>query len=537
MKYSFHFELTKLGLFTGLLFASCAQIVAPNGGPKDTTPPVVLKENPPNKSTSFTDKKVIIKFDEYIQLKDANDQIVISPPLEEKPIIEVQGKNVVIEMRGNVKPNTTYTFNFGNSITDNHEGAVLSNYSYVFTTGQFIDSLKITGSIKNSFDNKVEKGLLVCLYPTDSFTDSTIMKHKPLYFTKTNELGVFSIENLPPKQFNLIVFKDDNKNLKYDKNEIIGFLNTPVNTIDTFSLNTLFSFKPNPYPINRLIDTIGRNTGIFKFAVYKPSSVTVKPKNSSKYFVWDKPGKDNIDTLILFSISFKTDSIWFNYKTTTTDTNFFLKPVKNAKPLKFEATIKKELELNDTFTITFNQPLDKAVLDTSMLKLKEDSTIISPKVFYAPQSDYLKLYYPLKERTKYSLEFKDSTFLDIYGGYAKKEKVNFTTKGLKDYSTLILSFTHPKDGNQYIIQMITEDETKVFKTFILTKDETLNMEYLVPAKYKLKIIKDSNKNGHWDNGDYHAKTQPENVFYYTETLNLRAFWDLEQTIDIGAIVK
>jgi uncharacterized protein (DUF2141 family) len=520
-----------------IFFTSCAQIVAPTGGPKDAVPPVVQKENPINKSTSFNEKKITIKFDEFIQLKDAEEQIVISPPFEEKPFIEVQGKNIMVEIRGNLKPNTTYTINFGNSITDNHEGTVIANYSYVFATGKFIDSLKIRGNIKNAFDNKVEKGLMVSLYAIDSFTDSTIIKHKPLYFTKTNESGSFSINNLPPQQFKFIVFKDDNKNLKYDKNEIIGFSDSLVNSTDSLPLNNLFSFKPNPYSINRLMDTIGRNIGFFKFAVYKPFEVKIKPLNTEKYYVWNKPGKDYIDTFTIFSKSFKTDSVWFNYKTPQQDTNFYIKPFKNAKPIKFEATIKKDLELNDTFTINFNQPLAKAFTDTSMLKLKEDSIIITPKLFYSENGDYLKLYYLLKEHTKYSLEFKDSAFADIYGTFSKKDKVNFTTKGPKDYSSLKLSFIHPKDGNQYIIQMITEDESKVFKTFIINQDEVINLEYLVPAKYRLKIIKDANKNGQWDNGDYQTKTQPEKVFYYKETLTLRAFWDLEQTIDIGLLVK
>lgn len=522
---------------TIVFITSCAQIVAPTGGPKDEVPPKVLKENPANKNTSFNEKKIIIKFDEFVQLKDADEQVVISPPMEEKPVIEVQGKNIVIETRSDLKPNTTYTINFGNSIVDNHENAVLTNYSYVFATGTYIDTLTVKGTIHNAFNDKPEKSLLVCLYNIDSFSDSTILKEKPLYFTKTTESGNYIIHNLPPHEYTMVAFKDDNKNLKYDKNESIAFYDNIVQTTDTLPLPKLAIFKPSVFARNKMIDTIGRNTGLFKFVVFNPYNVQIKPADSStSYYTWTKAGKEGMDTVTVFSSAFKTDSVWFNYTTAEYDTAFFVKPTKNAKPIKFETAIKRVIELNDTLTITFNLPLAQAITDTSKLKLKEDTILVNPKIIYSPKADYIQLYYPLKEYTKYSIEYKDSTFMDIYGGYNKKEKASLTVKGLKDYSTLILNFVHPKDGYPYIAQMVTEDETKVFKTFIITKDERIALDYLLPAKYKIKLIRDTNRNGLWDNGDYQRQRQPEKVYYYQEVLTLRAYWDLEQTIDLNKIV-
>ncbi len=518
------------------LLASCAQIVAPSGGAKDQTVPKVVKEEPANKNIQFSDHKITIKFDEFIQLKDMEEQLVISPPLDEKPIIEVQGKNVVIQLMGKLKPNTTYTFNFGNSIVDNHEGNAISNYSYVFATGPFIDTLKVKGTIQNAFTAKPEKGVLVCLYPVEGFTDSTIVKQKPFYFTKTNESGSFSIHNLPPEAFKLVAFKDENKNIKYDQNEPIAFADSTINTTDSMPHNQLLLFKPNPYPVNKLLDTIVKNTGVFRFVVFNPYQVVIEPLNVTPYYTWVKPGKDNLDTISLFSNSFKSDSVWFRYKAFPYDTTFFVRPSKTAKTLKFESSIQKTLELNDTFIIQFNLPLSKAVTDTSKLILTEDTTIVTPKVFYSQKGDYLKLYYPLKEQTSYKLSYKDSVFTDIYGGFNKREKVSYKTKTPKDYSNLILNINYPGDGMQYIVQMVTEDETKVFKTFIINQNEKINLEYLLPAKYKLKVIRDINRNGIWDNGNYRNHTQPEKVFYYAEILTLRAYWDLEQTIDLNKIV-
>jgi hypothetical protein len=315
-------------LTTVVFITSCAQIVAPSGGDKDDIPPKVLKEYPATKTTSFNEKRITIKFDEFIQLKDMEEQLVISPPMDPKPIIEVQGKNIVIELRGTLAPNTTYTINFGNSIVDNHENTVLSNYSYVLATGSLIDTLRIKGRIYNAFTTKPEKGILICLYPTDSFSDSTIIKQKPLYFTKTTETGFYSIHNLPQQQFMLVAFKDDNKNLKYDKNESMAFYNGLITTSDTIPIEPLLLFKPNLYPVNKIIDTIARSTGLFKFVIFNPYKVKLKPLYTDSFYTWSKPGKDNLDTLLIYSHTFKSDSVWFQYQTAEYDTQFYVKPSK-----------------------------------------------------------------------------------------------------------------------------------------------------------------------------------------------------------------
>lgn len=519
-----------------ILLASCAQIVAPTGGAKDTTPPIVEKEVPSNKTTNFDSDKITIKFDEYIQVKDAEEQIVISPPMSEKPIFTVSGKSLIVQLMGKLKPGVTYTINFGNSIADNHESNVLGNYSYVFSTGPVIDTLSITGSIKQAFDLKTEKGLSVCLYPIDSFTDSTIFKQRPQYFTKTNEAGFFTLPNLPNATFKMIVFKDDNKNLKYDASELIAFYDQSVKTADTLGLTPFFYFTPNTYSINRLIDTFSREPGRFTFVVYKPNGVIIKPSVTVPFQTFFKKGKDNIDTITLFSASWKTDSVLFNYHTPQYDSVVLVKPRKISKVGKLELVLKKDIELNDSFLITLNHPFDIFYTDTSRFTLKEDSILLKPVVISSQNKEHIKLYYPLKEKTRYSLTLNDSAIKDIYGNFSKADKLLFTSKGIKDYSTLALSVIHPNDKHQYILQLIDEGETKVIKEYTITQNTTINLDYILPAKYRVKLIRDINSNGIWDNGDYMAHKQPERVFYYPEVLTLRAYWDLEQSIDMGKIV-
>ena len=523
-------------MFVVALFTSCAQIVAPTGGSKDIVPPIIEKENPHNKSIHFNSTKINIRFNEFIQLKNIEEQVIISPPMAVKPLFNVNGKEVEIKLRSDLNPNTTYTINFANSIVDNHENNVFSNYNYVFSTGSFIDSFNIKGLIKNGFTKVPEKGMSVCLYSIDSFTDSTIYNHKPHYFTKSNEDGFFKLENLPQQSFQLISFKDENKNLLYDKNETISFYDSIINTTDTSQLKTTFSFKQNPYLINRLLDTIATDVGRFQFVIFKPEKVIIKPKYTNNYTLWYNTGKDNIDTIILFNSLWEKDSVWFIYKTESIDTSFYLKPRKTSKQLKFTSSILKTVELNDSFTILFNQPVEKIIYDTSKIVLKEDSIIILPNYYLSPNKDYIKLYYPLKSKTHYSLSYKDSAFMDIYGHYNQKEKALFITKEYKDYSTLILNLIHPNDGYQYIIQILNIEETKLYKELKINQSINYNLEYVIPSKYKIKIIRDTNKNGKWDNGDYQTKIQPEKIYYFSEILLLRANWDLEQQINLTKIV-
>ena len=179
-----------------LLAVSCAQIVSPAGGIKDNTPPKVVKAQPKNQSLYFNSEKITIEFDEFIQLNNTDDQIIISPPTEQKPEYTLKGKVLEIRFKEQLQPNTTYTINFGNAIGDNKENNLLQNYSYVFSTGSLIDSLGINGTVYQAFNKKAEKDIVVGLYKTDGFTDSTLIKEKPLYLTKTNELGNFNIKNL-----------------------------------------------------------------------------------------------------------------------------------------------------------------------------------------------------------------------------------------------------------------------------------------------------------------------------------------------------
>ncbi|MGI8892225.1 MAG: Ig-like domain-containing protein, partial [Bacteroidia bacterium] len=206
----------------------CANIVTPTGGEKDLIPPEILQEFPPNKSINFSSKEIRINFDEYILLRDPLQQIITSPPLTPAPEYQIKKRSLIIKLPDTLRPNTTYTMNFGNSIVDNTEGNPLAGYQYVFSTGNFIDSLFISGKVTSAFTNDPVKDVTVMLY--DQMDDSLPYKNRPSYFARSNESGTYRISNISANEFKLFTLKDENSNYLFDQpTELIGFETNPVN--------------------------------------------------------------------------------------------------------------------------------------------------------------------------------------------------------------------------------------------------------------------------------------------------------------------
>ena len=217
-------------LLTAFLAQRCANAVAPTGGPKDEKPPVVVEAVPENHCINFNGKKIEITFDEYITLENANQNVLISPPLSEKPDIKLKNKTVVIKFKEDLASNTTYTINFGTAIKDLHEGNQFKDYVYSFSTGDHIDTLAIAGKVLNASDKKPVEDAYVSLYAADRDNlDSLPMTTIPDYLTKTDKDGKFSLNGLADKKYLVFALKDANANLYFDlPNEEVAFLDTLV---------------------------------------------------------------------------------------------------------------------------------------------------------------------------------------------------------------------------------------------------------------------------------------------------------------------
>ena len=207
---------------------SCAQVGSPSGGPRDEDPPQVVESDPPNYSTRFIEKKIEITFDEYIVLDNVNQELIVSPPMEEKPEVKLRKKTVIIQFEESLKENTTYTFNFGNAIKDLHEGNKLQNFEYVFSTGDVLDSMSVKGTLKYAETlEKPEDPVSIMLY-TD-LRDSVPLTEIPMYVGRSDDSGVFSVNNLRPDTYKVFALKDGNNNFLFDvPSEEIAFLDTTL---------------------------------------------------------------------------------------------------------------------------------------------------------------------------------------------------------------------------------------------------------------------------------------------------------------------
>ncbi|MDP1727411.1 MAG: Ig-like domain-containing protein [Bacteroidota bacterium] len=517
-----------------LLLSNCAQQVPPNGGPKDELPPKVLGARPHNKTTGFTADKIVIKFDEYVELRD-KEQIIISPILKNK-LIETDRKTIIVSFpRTKPEPNTTYTINFGNSITDNHESAAIENYSYTFSTGTFLDSNRIQGTVLNAFNNKFEKGIVVGIYPEEFFTDSTLAKIYPTYFAKTNAKGEFKIENLPGKKYYLFAFKDDNSDIKYTKNEPVSFVKESITATVNTDAKKLFIYKPLEFNPNKMIDSLAKQKGKFQFVFYMPKEISITPHTKLKYYIHADAGRDFRDTFSIF-IPGHIDSVPLLFTIITKDTTFqtHLKTRNRAKLPEFSLSSSSSISLTDSIKILSSTPIDS--LTPKHILFVEDTLIVIPKYFKEINKMEWVLYHPFKELTNYTVHIKDSVIKDVFGRFNKELKQSISTKSSKDYGNLILTVKLTLPGN-YLVQLVEDnDAERVLYTKSITESTDILFKNISPVVVKVKVISDTNKNGKWDEGDLKLKIYPERVYYHNQPITIKAYWDIEHMLDLDKLL-
>lgn len=525
----------KLYYLALLILASCAQQQPPDGGIKDEKPPKVAGTRPQNKSTKFEADKITIKFDEYVQIKDPS-QIVISPILKEKPSIEANGKQIEIQfLRSKPEANTTYTINFGNSIADINEANVLSSFTYVFSTGEFLDSNTVGGSVVNSFTNKPEKDIMVGLYKQSSFTDSTLQKIYPNYFGKSKETGEFMIENLPDDSFYLIAFKDENLDNKYQKNENVAFIRNPIHAREETANLSLKLFTPESYLPNTLLDTISKQKGKYQIAIYNPIDIKITSTINNVYNQLVQ-GKNKVDTFNFYS-SYLQDTGYIKLRVETKDSiqTIQLKSRSKSKYPEFLFYAVAPIKPIDTLKLYSSTPIDS--ISVKQLQLKDDTLILTPNYFKQISNFEWHIYYPFTEGKGYTLFIKDSSTKDIYGRYNKTLTTLINSKSTKEFGTLKFQLSNTKI-EPIIIQLVSDDlEEKVVFDQSKNIPQELVINYLNPGNYKLKIIVDKNNNGVWDNGNLKKRQQPEDVYYSNQTITVKANWDIEQSIDIKQIIS
>ncbi len=259
-----------------LVGAGCAQLGVPSGGDVDKEAPVILKSSPENETVNFSESVIEVTFDEYIQLNDIYNQIIISPPLREKPEISIKKKTVKIEFNEELLENTTYSVNFGEGIKDYNAGNVLRNYIMAFSTGNALDSLSISGKVTDAFSSVAKENVKVMLYT--SFEDSLPRTTKPFYFAQTDKDGNYQIKYLPEGDYKVFALEELDGNFLYDElDENIGFLDSLIslNPLDSIAPVVNISMFNEELEMGYVSSVKTDSTGLFKIAFSSPQKELV----------------------------------------------------------------------------------------------------------------------------------------------------------------------------------------------------------------------------------------------------------------------
>jgi|TARA_B110000046_G_scaffold159600_1_gene172221 hypothetical protein len=522
-----------------LSFSQCAKKGRPSGGPKDEDAPLFVTADPPYESINFNKDEINIYFDEYIKLKDINKQLIISPPLNPNnpSLISPQGspsKYINIKILDTLLANSTYIFDFGNSVQDNNESNTLERFKYVFSTGKYIDSLTLEGNVKNSFKSENIENIKLLLYRLDSsYTDSAIYKRKPDYVTSTLDSSNYKFSNLRKGNYLLVALKDLRSDYIFNpKTDEIGFLKDTISLPRDSIVGSVVSiFKEElPYIFKRGKE-LRKGQLIFGYEG-KTSNLKIETLSSVpddfQTIIFPEKGKD---TLNLWHTPIEKDSLIFKVSNNNSSIDTVIVKLRKKKidSLEIKKLTSGVLDYNDTLFFATNNPIVK--LDISKINFVDaDSTSIPFSPFISKKESKFGFIFEKKFKTSYNLNLYPNALTDIFKTSNDTIKYRFRTRSLEDYGEIVLVIQNPK-MTPTIIQLI-ETNDKTVAQEITSSSETISFKYLTPKKYKIRIIYDTNNNGKWDTGSYLQKQQPEPVEYFSEIQEVRANWLLNEVIKI-----
>jgi hypothetical protein len=439
-----------IGGISLIIDSGCANVIPPQGGPKDSIPPKLIRISPPDSTLEFSGDKITFTFDEYVEIQNIQENLVVSPIPRFTPAVAYRLNTVTLRLNDPLEPNTTYSFNFGKAIKDVNEGNPLDGFTYTFSTGSYLDSLELRGKVILAETGKIDTTLIVMLHI--SADDSAVVTEKPRYLTKLDRQGGFVFKNLPAKTFYVYALKDEGGSFRYfNERQLFAFADAPVTTGNDSLQVTLYAYSGKP--------------------------TTTQPQISAPTRIGKKTGESPADKRL-------------RYQTSLTG---------------------NQQDLLSEFFISFEQPLK--IFDSSKIILTTD-TVFTPVAGYRFVTDSvrkkIRLVFDMKENTQYNIILDKEFAIDTLGRkLLKTDTIRFTTKKLNEYGSLKLRLRNLDLSGNPVLQVL-KNET-VYKSYVLAGNEISETIFL-PGDYELRILYDKNKNGIWDPGEFFGKhKQPELV--------------------------
>ena len=580
-KTKIQYVLATFGII--LLSYACAnKAQGPTGGPKDITPPSVLKSYPANGSLNFKKKQILIDFDELVSVEKANENVLISPPQVKPPDVKSFGKRVTVDFNEPLFDSTTYTINFGNAIVDLNEKNAVKNYFFSFSTGNEIDTLKIAGTVINAEDLNPMSGIFVGIYKE---TSDTVFSKKPfLRIGKTDENGRFSINNIKKGAYKVFALGDANRDYFFQPGEGLALYDSLVvpttrieqmqdtvwkDTVTVDSIRTYMGtrFLPDDLTLRYFKESKKRQYLVknerkepFVFSLFFNTVMKelpkIKPLNfewEGKYLLQKNNAMDSLTYWITDSLVWKTDTLKMTVSYMKTDSVFNLVPTTDTlnismrkarlnpkarlakkptdlkvEPLKYLNNIASTFEIYNPIILNFEAPLYD--IDISKIKLSQKiDTTFKTIPFKWRQIDSTKMSYAIDYKwvaeNSYELNIDSAAFKSIYNKISNKFSGQFKIRSLDEYSSVKMFLA---EFNPKAVLQVLDSKDVVLASKPASEKGTV-IQYLKPGDYYVRMFLDNNGNGKWDSGDLASRLQPEEVFYYPKKLTIMANWEFEET--------
>lgn len=536
---------------TALTLVGCANRGAgPQGGPKDSIPPVAVRSIPENGAVAFHDDRIEVFFNEYLQLDNISQNLLMSPPQQHPPEVKARGKRVVIQFADSLRDSTTYTLDFGKAICDFTEKNPFLHYTFSFSTGDVIDTLEAAGRVYDAQNLNPLEDVLVGIHA--DLSDSALTTQPLLRIAKTDADGFYRIGNMRKGTYRLYALDDVSRDYRWSIGESLAFADSVI-MADTAELAPLFFFKEQQQRLYMVKAQRDKQHWVHVYFSAAPDSLPLfRPLADSIrcHATYSKHG-DTATIWLLDSTAILQDSIYFEVRYRRTDSLFNLEwatdtiraiwraPKLSAKALKtlqrknrnrkleLKSNARNGFELFDTLRIICTTPLVGVERDSIHLFERVD-TVLKPQSFQLAPYDSLTMQLTIlaafKPGKSYELHLDSAALHDVYDVSHKAQKLSLTVKKTEDYSTLRVKL------NPYLadarIQVLNAQDKVVRE--LPANPAGAFFPYLKPETYYLRLYRDTNGDGQWTTGDWKTKRQPEPVYYYPDKIQTKSNWDFEE---------
>ena len=534
---------TIIGVVLTLLLtavAGCAKQGYPSGGPKDETPPKAVAAKPANESRNFAGRQFSIAFDEYVTVKDADNNILISPPMRQKPEFTTKGKRLVVKINDTLQPNTTYLFQFKGAIVDFTEGNVLPSFEYVFSTGERMDTMMLAGRVLNARDGKPWKEpVTVMAYKVkgdepDGALDTVATANQPDFITRSDKDGVFAFHYVPAGNYRLVALEDKNRDLRLGRGEAAAWEPTTVQAADSIdsATVTLLRISAPDRRVQRVakaeFTAKGRATIVTVMPMQSPSlagdSVVWRLNDRRDTMsVWFRNAACDSARLVLSDTALQ-DTLKLRYKAPKMGRRRRGAAKQNQAEPMVKALCSGTSAFYDDLRLAFTVPVT-AMADgaqAEVMRLK-DSSVAQYALTLDSNGLGARIEATLRSGEEYSVRLREKLFTDIFGHGSDSLVFKLTPQ---DYGTLVFHLVN-RTGSPVVLDVLDDKDTVVASRSVTASAE-VRIPHLKAGTYRVRAVLDTDCNGAWSPGDYWTGSQPEYVIYYSKSLQVREKWEMEE---------